>query len=236
MPISQETVESYRSLILSDQKKARWELTQLARMDHTTFRELCHHLLNDTSLSVRDTIFFLLGHFASEPDQEIQAKALEALTVPELQEGAAFVLGRIASALAFPPLFEYAQAGSPYALHVLWRRVTTEEDKQAVLRLARGHLISPVYRLREEALSALLKYSSAAAEENVLLSAARCYYDELVIGALSEATAKAIPALEELLGTVPPGSTEYYELSSALERLRKRSSAPEQYDRGEKEA
>jgi len=225
MPISQEEVANYRSVILSDAQKGRHQLARLAKEDHPTFLELCHRLLNDPSMHVRNQILFLLGHYGTEHDPVAEAKALEAVTVPELQEGASFALGRIASPGSFPLLFQYAQAGSPYALHVLWRRVTTEEDKQHLLQIARQHLLSPVYRLREEALYALHKYSSTATEEDLLLRAAQVYYDELVIDALSEATERVLPALEELLRTVPVNTTEYNEISSALERLKQRLSA-----------
>jgi hypothetical protein len=223
--ISQEEVEYYRSIILADEKKGGQQLARLARKDRATFLEACHHLLDDSSVRVRDTILFLLGHNGSEHDQIAEAKALEAVTVPELQEGASFALGRIASPGSFPLLFQYAQEGSSYALQALWRRVATEEDKQHLLQIARQHLLSPVYRLREEALSALQKYSSVAAEEDLLLRAARLYYDELVIGTLSEATERVVPALEELLGTVPANTAEYNDISSALERLKQRISA-----------
>jgi hypothetical protein len=225
MPLSQQEVGAYRSVILSDAKKGRHQLARLAKEDHPTFLELCHRLLNDPSMHVRDEILFLLGHYGTEHDPVAEAKALEAVTVPELQEGAAFALGRIASPGSIPLLFQYAQEGSPYALHALWRRVATEEDKQHLLQIARQHLLSPVYRLREEALSALYTYSSAAAEEDLLLRAAQLYYDELVIDTLSEATERIVPALEELLGTVPVNTAEYNDILSALERLKQRISA-----------
>src|SRR5215469_2523560 len=184
MPLSQDEIDQYRNIILTDDRVARQQLTHLARNDHERFIELCHQLLQDSSEVVQRIILLLLGQQGDKHDSVAEVSALAALSHPELQRWGFFALSRVATSAALPKLFFYAQKGTPHALEALNEQVTIDEDKKSLLQLARQLLLSQQYQIREEALNTLLKHSSATAEEDLLLKAAQLYYDELVINAL----------------------------------------------------
>lgn len=224
MPLSQEELDQYRNNILTDDRVARQQLTDLARNDHERFIELCYQLLHDPSEVVQRIILLLLGQQGDKHDSTAEVAALTALSHPKLQRWAFFALSRVATSAALPTLFLYAQKGTPYALEALNKQVITQEDIQQLLQLARHFLLSQEYQLREEALNILLKHSNAAAEEGLLLQAAQLYYDELVIHALGSASIQVLLDLKALLRTVPPGTAEYHDISRALEKLGKQKS------------
>ena len=227
----QEEKDYYHRLILDDHKAARRQLAELEKQDHAHFVELCHQLLFDPSTAVQNVGFLCLGQYGDSNDQVVETRALEALGNPEIRRRALFALGRVATPTALPVLFTYAQAGIPEALEALRRLVTTQDEKQRLLELARQYLLSPDYPLREEALNVLLKRSSAAAEEELLIAAVRMYYDELFIQALGKATVRAMPALEELLTTVRPDTAEHHDISRALEKLKKQTATTSEEER-----
>jgi hypothetical protein len=223
MLLSQDEIDQYRNVILTDDRVARKHLTDLARNDHERFIELCHQLLQDPSEVVQRIILLLLGQQGDKHDSVAEGSALMALSHPKLQRWAFFALSRVATPAALPTLFLSAQKGIPYALDALNEQVTTDEDKKRLLQLARQLLLSQHYQLREEALNTLLKHSSAAAEEDFLLKAAQIYYDELVMNALGNATLKVLPPLEEELATLPPGTAEYHDIARAIQKLKKQA-------------
>lgn len=195
--ITEGEMEHYRQDLLHNETEAVKQLIQLDKRDHVHFLALCYCLLDNQSLSIQEAVLTLLGQRSERGDKEAEKKALAALATPSLQSTAAFVLEFVGSSTpsTIQPLFALAEQEVPEALSALQKLVETEEDRQKILQLARRYMIHPVYRLREEALQALLWFSHSTGEEEILLNAARMYYDELVF----DATANVLPALEKLV-------------------------------------
>jgi hypothetical protein len=220
----------YRSLILTDAEEAQKQLRDLARLDYATFVAYCHRMLTDEDWQVRDVAFIVFGQRGKEPDPFIEAKALQDLAIPDLHAAAAFVLEMVGSSAptTVQTLFTCAENGSYQALAALQRRVESQQDRERLLELARRHILSPIYYLREQALFVLTRLSTASKEEEWLLQAARLYYDELVIDALGNASPRVLPALEQLLSTVPSDCVEYRDLYDAVSRIKARMATSEQ--------
>lgn len=221
----QATGAYFQQLIETNVEEAYRQLIYLAKTDRSHFLEVSHALLEEPSVLIKQTALKLLHMYGIPHDEFVEAKALEALYVPELQEVAFLALGKVATPATFPLLFSYAHQNSFDALDALRRLVTTEEDKQHLLVLARKYILSEMYRLREKALEILQRYSSAEGEEDVLLKAASRYTDELVIDALGDASPNVVSFLQQQKDKYLQGTAEHQDFSFALEKLQKRIAA-----------
>lgn len=225
MPVLPEEIEQWRSITLQDPVAASKALDQLAREDHPKFVAICHAFLQDVSPQVRGLALSQLGRQGDRDDTEAETSVIAAVHTPELQTVALFALGTVGTATSFPVLLTYAQTGAREALEATSKQVRTAEEHQLVLNLARSQLFSENPHVREEAVGVLRTRSSIAKEEELLLQAARRYYDMFVIEALAEGTPSILPALEEMLAPFLPKYADYaqpQDLRYAIERIRAR--------------
>ncbi len=222
MELSQEEKERYRHAILTDKRWGTKLLLDLEKEDHQRFLQVCYQLADDPSYSVRWKVLALLGQKGDRGDAQAEAKAVEALAIPELVDVALSALGWVGTSTVLSTLFSYAQAGVPEGVRAVRRQVVKEEDTQTLVQLARQFITSPIYALREEALVVLTRLSSAEKEADYLLEAARLYYDELVLDVLGDATAKVLPALEKLQANFPVASAQYEDIQHAITRIKQR--------------
>ena len=244
--MQEHTIEALRQGILSDsieEKRATARaFRQLAKGRFSQFLNICHTLLKDPDIKVRQQALRLLGWYGDRDDLIAEAAAQEALSIPELEHSALLALGAIGTDTAVPLLFEYAKRDLEYPAHpeqhhriALWslaKRVRTAEQKQEALALARESLLSEHYPSRDAALRALKMLSTAAAEEDLLLKAYRVYADELVAWALGAASPRMLPILYELLAELKPGCAEHGDIAHAIQRMKTRIEQGEEADPG----
>lgn len=223
----QATGAYFQQLIETNVEEARRQLVHLAKTDRSHFLEVNHALLQEPSMLIKKIALLLLHLYGVPHDTFVEGKALEALYVPELQEAAFLALGRVATPATLPLLFSYAHQNSFDALNALRRLVTTEEDKQHLLMLARKYILSEMYCLREKAFEIFQRCSSVEAEEEVLLKAASRYTDELVIDALGDASSNVEDFLQQQKNKYSEGTLAHYSFSLALEKLQERIAAQE---------
>ena len=181
----------------------------------------------------------MLAWFGDRDDALAEASARQALDIPELRSDALSALGTIGTAAVVPLLFEYVErdeqvavGSSQRALMSLAKQVRTDEQRQQALALARKYLCSEVYYDRDAALRALSILSTAAAEEELLLTVYHRYHDELVVWALGGASRRMLPALQQLLAEVEPKYAEHQDIAHAIERMQIRLSVGEEADPG----
>jgi hypothetical protein len=234
----QEIIQHLRQGILSDvieEKRATARAClQLATEDQKTFIRICHILVQDQEIKVRKETLRLLAWYGKRDDVVAESAAKEALSIPELRYTALFALGTVGTAGIVPLLFEYAER-SPEDAHrpelvSLAKQVRTEEHRCKALALAREALLSSTYYTRDAALQALHHLSTAAAEEDVLLTAYRLYHDELVAWALGATSHRMLPVLYELLAGWEPGCAEHGDMARAIERMKIRIEQGEEAD------
>jgi hypothetical protein len=228
MAVPSDPVEYYRRLLLTDAQGAVRALARVSTEQHARFLAICQTLLDDPAPEVRREVFRLLTRFGDRDDAIATAHALDALNVPALHDAALIVLGTVGTAAAFPVLSSQAEADSvpaAYALASLSAQVRTEAERARVVALARTHLLSTHLAVREAAVDALARHSSAAAEETVLLDAYRRYRDEFVAGFLQQATPAVLPALQALLDSMPTQFVEHQDVARAIQAISDRQTA-----------
>lgn len=227
-----EESEKWRQAIVADAIEAQQALDQLEKTDHARFVALCRDLAEDASEVVRQIALRKLGQRGDRDDPRAEASALAALDDPALHYTALFALGRVGTSRAFPVLLAYARAGSDIALSAAADQVRTRAEAEELLALARQYIMVPGiqgFKLREKSVPILVRYSTAAAEQEVLLAAARLYADDFVIEALADANVDVLEELRELRSTYPQDSVEYKALSYTIGRLQTRKTMPESF-------
>lgn len=227
----QHELTQWRTLILEDAKAAQRGLDQLAREQHERFVVLCRRLAQDAAPLVKRIALRKLGQRGDRDDESAEAAALEILHTPSLrslQNTALFALGTVGTARAFPILWRYAQAGSPFALASASKQVRTAAQRAQILALARQFITAPRglgSHLRGESLEVLLRHSTVLREREVLLAAARLLTDENVIIALGDVDADVetrgaiATELRAIRASYLDDSAEYELFSHALQRL-----------------
>jgi hypothetical protein len=223
--MSKEEIERWQQAILADTIEAQRALDQLERTDHARFVALCRDLADDASETVRQIALRKLGQRGDRDDPRAEASALEALQHPTLQYTALFALGTVGTSRAFPVLLTYARAGSDMALASASNQVRTQAEAGELLTLARQYIMVPGiqgFKLREKSVLVLIRHSTVAAEQEVLLASARLYADDFVIEALADANVEVLDDLRELRATYPPDCVEYKALTYAIDTLERR--------------
>lgn len=222
-------VEQWRIAITLDAVKAQRALDQLEQTDHRRFVVLCRDLADGASEHVKRVALRKLGQRGDRDDALAEAIALRALDIPDLQDTALFAVGRVGTAQSFPVLLTYAQSGSFTALAAAADQVRTPTEANQLLALARKYVLAPGsqgFQLRAHALPILLRYSSAEAEQDLLLTAARRYADDFVIKALGDAPVAVLEDVRELRLIYPQDSVEYKALSRTIDQLERRKAMP----------
>lgn len=217
-----EDVERWRQAIMADAIAAQRALDQLDKTDHARFVALCRDLAEDESDVVKEIALRKLGQKGDRDDAYAEASALQALRYPALEYTALFALGRVGTSRAFPVLLTYARSGSEMALASAADQVRTDDEAEELLALARQYLLAPGslgYQLRVESVPIVLRYSTARAEQEVLLAAARLYADDFVIKALADASSDLLEDLRALRSTYPADSVEYKSMSYTIAKL-----------------
>lgn len=230
MAISKQELAQWRQHLLEYDKETDTSLNRLDREDHKRFVLLCRTLARDVSPVVKDLALRKLGQRGDRDDASAEASALKLLREPDpsFQNTALFALGTVGTTRAFPILWEYAQAGSPFALAAASKQVRTDAQRAQLLTLARQDIMLPggaATHLREAAVEVLLRHSTVLQEREVLLAAARLLTEDDVVVALGEVDADAetkgaiATELRAIRATYSEGSAEYKALSYAITRL-----------------
>jgi hypothetical protein len=217
-------------------------LEQLAQACYGDFLDLCYHLLDDPEPESHRKALWYLYRFGKRDNAYVEERALatlattrvfaagtpmKELTPAESEERVLRVraiqaLGTVGTTAAYPILLACVEADEDVSIRALAKQARTEAQRRQALSLSREWLVSKVYRQREAALQALRILSTAEAEEDTLLVAYARYNDELVAGALGNASARMEPVLRDLLRRWPEGCAEYHDLGRALKRLQTR--------------
>jgi HEAT repeat protein len=225
--MAQDRIEVIRNLLLSDNPQRLRTLDRLAKSDPAQFKSICHRLLSDHAVLVRQSILRLLAEFGMAGDEEAEAGALAALEIPELREWAALALGKAGSPASFAILFRYAQDGSAAALRVAATHATAPNQRRRVLALARRFVLVAFFPLRQSALWIVLPTLSTHGKEDLLLEVARRYLDEEALGLLERSTPRILPALQELLAETEPGTAEHGDVLRTIQTIERRMSSTE---------
>ncbi len=210
--------------ILRDPDAAWKALQESETVNHVHLIEVCHSLLDDSSVSVRAFALRALAFLGDADDPFAEKRAIQALREPVLRDLAFIALAEVSTSAAFETLLEFAEAGSPLALRAARRQVRSEQQAQQVLELARSLIFSEVPKTRTMAVRVLSALSTPADEETLLIRAVILHPDDVAISALGRATPAALPFLEEMLSLIGPDYAESRELEHAIGKLRTRES------------
>src|ERR1051326_1152234 len=219
MVLMSEEVNRWRQELLADEWWVYDGLIWLERTFHGYVVALCRHLLQDPLPLVSSLALRVLGNIEDAGDSVVEEAALAALKDPTKCEHALQFLGKNGSPAVFPVLLKYAQLGYAHGLRAARGQANTAEQCQQILPLARHFLFAEAEELREEAVWTLRILSNAVAEETLLLEAAQRFLDPWVFEILRQATPGALPILQQLQTTLPPGRDEHQALAHTIEVL-----------------
>ncbi|HEV2235370.1 MAG TPA: hypothetical protein VGR57_01805 [Ktedonobacterales bacterium] len=204
---------------VSERRAVSRALATLAATKHAEFTRLCHSLLDDPELRVREEILWHLMRYGHRDDVVAETKARALLALPDLRGRALLALGTVGTRSVVPELYVLSEASEQHALVALARQVRAESQRRQALRLSRKWLTDETYSRRDEALRALRILSTARREEDLLLTIYLKYGDELVVWALGAASAHMLPVLRDLRGRWPEGCAEHGDVTRAMRRL-----------------